>query len=128
MAVGKAERPRRCTRQSNTETHRTRIGGIVMSEHWKIFLALLGFLSVGSCGTAPSVDAWFVDSLVKVFQDEKFSAHPVADTDILVPRNGHGSLQLCIRPTSQLENFQASLEWSEGTPGGIMLQLRRVGY
>lgn len=97
---------------------------------WKVrILTGLSGLFLATCTTGPSVDAWWVDSLVKVFQEDQASSFPPAEPLVLAPRNGHGSLQLCIRSTSQIENFQAFLEWEEdGEPDGVSLQLRRVAY
>lgn len=93
-----------------------------------LIIIALSCLLLATCTTGSPVDIWFVDSLVKVFQDDEPSSFPSAEARILVPRNGHGSLQLCVRPTQSLEEFEASLQWEDMEPVGIDLQLRAVGY
>lgn len=75
----------------------------------------------------PGYDAWFSDSLVKVFPDDAAPAETGASPEVLIPRNGHASLQLAVRPVKPLSGF--SISSSVTGPDGTQLETKveRVG-
>jgi hypothetical protein len=83
---------------------------------------LLSFLAIVAAGFASPPYVWLVDSLVKVFPDDV--ARPSQPGVVLVPRNGHGSVQVALRSDEAVP--KAAVEVTLG--GGLQVQVRRVGY
>ncbi len=53
-------------------------------------------LAVAACGRGPAVEHWFVDSLVKIFPDDRPGAHRLADPVFHAARNSHVNFQLAL--------------------------------
>lgn len=70
---------------------------------------------------------WLEDSLVKVFPD---SNPPGAGRkiEVLLPRNGHASLQVVARSMRKLEGLTLELEPRGPAPSPVSVELRRVGF
>ncbi len=89
--------------------------------------SLLPFLLALGCAGAPlpkRIEAWPVDSLVKVFPDDAAGANALAMPVCVVPRNGHGSIQIALRSVSAAPRIRIEAKLG----GGISVQVRRVGY
>jgi hypothetical protein len=86
-------------------------------------VALAGFLSLGlaatGSGAPPTVKAWSVDALVKVFPADGAPAAPVAEPEILAARNQHVALQVALRSSERVEAVTAECRPLEG-PGGTL--------
>ncbi|MGW8179837.1 MAG: glycoside hydrolase domain-containing protein, partial [bacterium] len=93
-----------------------------------ILQILLIALAVAGCGPSVQSDVWLEDSLVKVFPDTYAPPFRAETTNLLIPRNGHASLQLVVRPEEMISEFE--LQVSEPVQGGSVLsaEVRYVGY
>lgn len=92
---------------------------------------LLSFLITGAYALAKQpagITVWPVDSLIKVFPNDRPRAHSVANS-FWAARGQHLSLQFAMRSASPLKNLsaQVNLKNTKGEPiGGIAV--RQVGY
>ncbi len=85
------------------------------------------FLLALGCAAAPApkrIEAWTVDSLVKVFPDDAAGANTLARPVCVVPRNGHGSIQIALRSAYAVPRIHVEARFGRG----IQVQVRRVGY
>ncbi len=73
---------------------------------------------------APGIPVWQVDSLIKVFPDDKAGTNEARRQRWVAPRNGHTSLQFAIRPDERIERLDVTVELG----GGLKTTVRRVGY
>jgi hypothetical protein len=69
---------------------------------------------------------WLEDSLVKVFPDSTPAAR--SGLEVLLPRNGHGSLQAAVRSAGGLEGLTLELVSRTGGVPQVAAELRRVGF
>jgi len=93
-----------------------------------VLLASFLVLVFSGCGNS-GFDAWFQDSLVKMFPDSMPPTGLQEAPRIWIARNGHASIQLAVRPHGDLEEFEIEV------PGAILndvvleqIQVRRVGF
>jgi hypothetical protein len=68
---------------------------------------------------------WLEDSLVKIFPDDGAPGQSSNPFVVLIPRNGHASLQVAVRPERALNGFAISAE-VESVP--LEITVSRVGY
>lgn len=70
---------------------------------------------------------WLEDSLVKVFPD---TPSPAArgDFEVLLPRNGHASLQVVLRSSRPLDDLTLELTPLPKIGSGLASEVRRVGF
>lgn len=71
------------------------------------------------------VRLWLEDSLVKVFRDAPAPAAKKR-VEVLLPRNGHGSLQVVMRAETSIEGL--TVEVKPRTEAAVTAEVRRVGY
>jgi hypothetical protein len=87
---------------------------------------LIGVMSVlfgSSLPAAPSaLQAWFVDSLVKVFPDDPPQSNALTPPEVSIARNGHASIQVALRSDVQIGDVSAAVKLQ-----GFRTQVRRVG-
>ncbi|UCF36100.1 MAG: hypothetical protein JSU96_14935, partial [Acidobacteriota bacterium] len=86
-----------------------------------IVFVLSALVCVG-CSQAP-FEVWVVDSLTKVFPDDLPPTAPDTTHELFIPRNGHGSFQVAVRPLKEVENFTIELD----TPTPFEATLHQVG-
>ncbi|MCC6389455.1 MAG: DUF4091 domain-containing protein [Bryobacterales bacterium] len=65
-----------------------------------------------------------MDSLIKVFPDDKTGTNEVSRQPWAIARNGHTSLQFAVRPDDAVEKLEVTIELR----GGLKTTVRRVGY
>lgn len=87
----------------------------------------VGCVFLASCNSASSLNVWQVDSLVKVFPDDKPGTNQ-ADETWLVPRNGHASVQIAVRSAKDLGEFKADTEAPAGGGAKLDAQTRWADY
>ena len=79
----------------------------------------------GSAG----LEAWYVDSLVKVFPSDTRGAHALRSPEFSGARNQHLSVQLAIRSSRPLSGVTAEVKPLEGGGHSISgIEVRRVAY
>jgi len=95
-------------------------------------LILIELLHVGTYCLAQSVDfnAWFVDSLVKVFPSDKSGANAVARPELWAASNQHVSFQLAVRSSQTQRMLTADVTPPEDHQGQKILTvtIHPVGY
>jgi hypothetical protein len=87
-------------------------------------LALLTMCLSSGCADL-GYQVWLEDSLVKIFPDDTAPIQSDKPFVILIPRNGHASLQVAVRPERVLNGFSISAE-VESAP--LEISVSRVGY
>ena len=93
-----------------------------------VALCVLSSLMLFSgCATTASLSTWQVDSLVKVFPDDKPGSNE-SDQAWPVPRNGHASIQIAIRSARELAEFKAEAGPLESNGSKLDVQTRWVDY
>jgi hypothetical protein len=85
---------------------------------------MFGFLAASAAFASTAVSVWQVDSLTKVFPDDPLEKNRASDQAWLVARNGHTSVQMALRAREAV----AALEVTVKLGGGLLTQVRRVGY
>jgi hypothetical protein len=80
--------------------------------------------------TAPrTVDHWFVDSLIKVFPEDKADKHALAVPQVAAARNSHASIQFVVRASRRVDNVTVAAKWLGRNAAGLgEIQVRPVGY
>ena len=80
----------------------------------------------GSAG----LDAWFIDSLVKVFPDDVRGTHGLRSPEFSGARNQHLSVQLAIRSSRPLPTLTVEVNPLEGGAGRRIstIEVHRVAY
>jgi hypothetical protein len=73
---------------------------------------------------APGISAWEVDSLIKVFPDDRPGTNQAGKQAWAVARNGHASVQFAIRSADAIGNLDVTVKLR----GGLKVTVRRVGY
>jgi hypothetical protein len=80
-----------------------------------------------SCGARHGLTVWQVDSLVKVFPDDAPRRSETRET-LLVPRNGHGNVQLAIRAAQAITGLRVEVTGLESRGKPLRTQVRWAGY
>jgi Domain of unknown function (DUF4091) len=96
-----------------------------------IFVILFILAQTGLPAAAPAeVQAWFVDSLVKVFPGDPPQAQRLAAPEFVAARNQHVSIQLALRSAEPLAEVFAEITPLAGSAGqrGITGVTHAVGY
>ncbi|HWR52835.1 MAG TPA: DUF4091 domain-containing protein, partial [Bryobacteraceae bacterium] len=73
---------------------------------------------------ADTVQAWTVDSLVKIFPDDPAGTSRLGNAPVLVPRNGHASVQIALRAPAAVSGINVEI----APAAGVEVQVRRAGY
>ncbi|HUU12762.1 MAG TPA: glycoside hydrolase domain-containing protein [Terriglobia bacterium] len=96
----------------------------------KVILIGMAALQGASTARAREFDAWFVDSLVKVFPSDPPGAQRLKRPEYWAARNQHLSIQLAVRSKASRAQLQARVETLEGPHGAKIpeVQVRHVGY
>ena len=89
----------------------------------RVLFTLCALVLTAGCG-AGRLSVWFVDPLIKVFPDDPPGIHEAGSGSCLVARNGHGSVQLALRPAAALKGVHVTVRASEK----LKVQARRAGY
>ncbi len=100
-------------------------GGKALKSVHLFFLVIVLALGIFSGCMDLGYQVWLEDSLVKIFPDD---SAPVRSDDpfmVLIPRNGHASLQVAVRPKRALKGFSISAQ-AKGAP--LKITVSRVGY
>lgn len=89
-------------------------------------------MSTGMMGesASPALDAWFVDSLSKVFPGDARGAHRMRSPEFVAARNQHLNVQLAIRSRRPLPHLSAEVEPLHGRASRRIasVEVHRVGY
>ena len=91
-----------------------------------LLMRLPGIFLLLSClaFAASNTTIWPVDSLLKVFPDDAAGMHRSSSDVVLLPRNGHASLQFAVRPAIAISDLNLSVH----VAGPVETQVRHVGY
>jgi hypothetical protein len=93
---------------------------------------ILSLLLAAGCSLSSSqeLNAWFVDSLIKVFPSDPPGTHALADPELWGARNQHVSLQLALRSSKHLGSVTAEVTLLEDGSGQEIptLTVRPIGY
>jgi len=101
------------------------VGGGALKTVHLFFLILVLAIGVFSGCADLGYQVWLEDSLVKVFPDGSAPVPPDEPFEVLIPRNGHASLQVVVRPDRVLKDFSISAQ-AKGAP--LRITVSRVGY
>ncbi len=103
-----------------------------------MFRSFLAVMLVGCLAPAgatqgsgsPRLNAWFVDSLVKVFPGDVRGAHALRSPEFSGARNQHVSVQLAIRSSRPLPDLTVEVKPLEGGAGRRVssVEVHRVAY
>ncbi|MCW5979545.1 MAG: DUF4091 domain-containing protein [Bryobacteraceae bacterium] len=93
---------------------------------WTMSLAA-GLVLLVACNGGSSLSVWQVDSLLKVFPDDKPGANKTSET-WLAPRNGHASVQIAVRSARELAEFRAETDPPENGGAKLEALTRWVDY
>jgi len=87
---------------------------------------LLGALIFSpGCARGPTLNCWLVDSLVKVFPDDRPGSRQPAEEPLWIARNGHAAAQIAVRAAQEIPELSAVVR----TAGGeLAAQVRWVDY
>jgi hypothetical protein len=90
-----------------------------------VFLALLA-ASLATTGepALPTVRAWPVDALVKVFPGDRAPTAPAPEPQLMAARDQHVNLQVALRGSSRLEGVTAECLPLEGPAGALAADVR----
>jgi hypothetical protein len=96
---------------------------------YRIFCALLLVWFASSCGRTKPVEAWWVDSLVKVFPDDSVGSHALREPAFAAARRANLSLQLALRSPLGIGDLYVDALPLSG-PGMPIdrIEVRRVEY
>jgi len=96
------------------------------------FAAVLLLISCGPGTGSHGLNAWYVDSLVKVFPNDAVGARQLASAEFMAARNEHINIQIALRSKTAFTGVTASLDPPEDTKGHAIaasnFTLRQVGY
>lgn len=73
-------------------------------------LVILGCFLYTSCGRSRGFNAWFVDSLIKVFPPDAAGTHRLRSPEFVIGRNQHLNIQVALRSGHAIPNVRAELE------------------
>jgi len=101
----------------------------------RLFIAIMVLSWLISGGAAQGrgsagLEAWYVDSLVKVFPDDTRGTHSLRSPEFIGARNQHLSVQLAIRCNRPLPALTVEVKPLEGGAGRRIsrIEVHRVGY
>ena len=97
---------------------------------WRLIGFLLVFGSVPLWAASTKIDAWLLDSMIKVFPGTMPIKSGKTVPEWACARNGHISVQLAVRATESLENFSVEVPPLSG-PGGksiASVKVEQAGY
>jgi len=101
----------------------------------RLFIAIMVLSWLISAGAAQGrgsagLEAWYVDSLVKVFPDDTRGTHSLRSPEFIGARNQHLSVQLAIRCNRPLPALTVEVKPLEGGAGRRIsrIEVHRVGY
>ncbi len=94
----------------------------------RYLVLIFGVVLLAGCSGSRQLDAWFVDSLVKVFPDDPKPAVDASAPVLEVARNGHTSLQLVLRSEQDVTGVSVELQAPESGAARLKSLLRSVGY
>ncbi|MEN6607306.1 MAG: DUF4091 domain-containing protein [Bryobacteraceae bacterium] len=83
---------------------------------------------MSGCGNGSSLRAWYVDSLIKVFPDDKPGTNELSGRTWLVARNGHVNVQVALRAGSGVKQLKAELKAPVRAGQKLDAEVRWVGY
>jgi hypothetical protein len=86
-----------------------------------------GLFLLAGCRSASSLSTWQVDSLIKIFPDDKPGTNET-DQAWPVPRNGHASVQIAVRSARELAECRAETGPLERDGSKLEVQTRWVDY
>ncbi len=102
---------------------------------FRSFAVVVAALCLTSNGMAresasPDIEAWYVDSLIKVFPGDALGTHGMSSPELLAARNQHLSVQLAVRSDRPLAGLSAEVK---PLKGGFLrriksVEVHRVGY
>ncbi|HEX7502467.1 MAG TPA: hypothetical protein VF451_03520, partial [Acidobacteriota bacterium] len=81
-----------------------------------LFIFLLAMVPASAAEPA-ALQAWFVDSLTKVFPGDAPGAHRLGAPEFIAARNQHLSIQLALRSPAAIEDIFAEISPLKGTRG-----------
>lgn len=91
-------------------------------------LSLAGALActlLAAVAPRPDLSVWPVDSLIQLFPDDPPGKNRLADDAwVLLPRNGHASVQIALWARKRVDAVSVSVDIG----GGVRTEVRRVGY
>ncbi|HSB13210.1 MAG TPA: glycoside hydrolase domain-containing protein [Bryobacteraceae bacterium] len=91
-------------------------------------IPLLVVLVGAGCGGSSSLRTWHVDSLVKVFPDDKPGTNELSDKTWLVARNGHVNVQVALRSEKAIPQLRVELKAPENDGKKLEAEARWVEY
>jgi hypothetical protein len=91
------------------------------------FFVLL-VLFAAACGEDSSLRSWYVDSLVKVFPDDRPRTNELSDKLWPIARNGHVNVQLALRSEKAIPQLRAELRAPERAGKTLEAEARWVAY
>ena len=101
----------------------------------RLFIAIMVLSWLISAGAvqgrgSAGLEAWYVDSLVKVFPDDTRGTHSLRSPEFIGARNQHLSVQLAIRCNRPLPALTVEVKPLEGGAGRRIsrIEVHRVGY
>lgn len=96
----------------------------------KLVLVLLACFLYASCGAPHGFNAWFVDSLIKVFPPDAAGTHRLHSPEFIVARNQHMNIQVAIRSRDAIPKITAEVEAPKDAREQVMqdASVRQEGY
>ena len=89
---------------------------------------LLIVLAAAGCGRSSRLATWYVDSLVKVFPDDKPGTNELSDKTWLVARNGRVNIQIAVRSERGAPPLRVEVRSPASGDKKLMAEARWVGY
>jgi glycosyl hydrolase family 123 len=96
----------------------------------RLLIAILTVVALGAagCGAGSSLRTWYVDSLTKVFPDDKPGTNELSGKTWLVARNGHVSVQVALRADKAIPQLRAEVKAPENAGRKLTAEARWVEY
>ena len=90
---------------------------------------LLGAVLLGAgCSTSGGFHAWQVDPLVKIFPDDPPGARQAGESEWLIARNGHATVQIAVRSDQEIPELSVELSPPESDGTALQAGVRWAGY
>jgi hypothetical protein len=103
-----------------------------MFRSFAVVLVALCLISSGMAReiASPRLEAWFVDSLIKVFPSDAGGTHGMSSPEFRAARNQHLSVQLAVRSSRRLPDLSAEVKPLDGGARRRIasVEVHRVGY
>src|SRR5512134_800728 len=93
-----------------------------------IAILIVVALGVAGCGAGSALRTWYVDSLTKVFPDDKPGANERSGNTWLVARNGHLSVQIALRTDKAIAQLRAEVKAPENSGRKLTAEARWGEY